>query len=57
MSSAMNTGSGGNLKEYWDAIYAHPEKLQGGFVRTLEITTDNKDMPKVVIPVAAKVVK
>ena len=24
--------SGGNLKEYWDAIYAHPNKLQGGFV-------------------------
>ena len=24
--------SGGNLKEYWDTIYAHPHKLQGGFV-------------------------
>jgi beta-galactosidase len=24
--------SGGNLKEYWDAIYAHPNKLQGGFI-------------------------
>jgi beta-galactosidase len=24
--------SGGNLKEYWDVIYAHPNKLQGGFV-------------------------
>jgi beta-galactosidase len=24
--------SGGNLKEYWDVIYAHPDKLQGGFV-------------------------
>lgn len=24
--------SGGNIKEYWDTIYAHPEKLQGGFV-------------------------
>ena len=24
--------SGGNLKEYWDAIYAHPHKLQGGFI-------------------------
>jgi beta-galactosidase len=23
--------SGGNLKEYWDTIYAHPDKLQGGF--------------------------
>ena len=23
--------SGGNLKEYWDTIYAHPKKLQGGF--------------------------
>jgi beta-galactosidase len=24
--------SGGDLKEYWDTIYAHPDKLQGGFV-------------------------
>lgn len=24
--------AGGNLKEYWDAIYAHPGKLQGGFI-------------------------
>ncbi len=23
--------SGGNLKEYWDTIYAYPDKLQGGF--------------------------
>ncbi|HEX8301495.1 glycoside hydrolase family 2 TIM barrel-domain containing protein [Sphingomonas sp.] len=28
----MQGNSGGNFKEYWDAIYAHPEKLQGGFV-------------------------
>jgi len=28
----MQGNSGGNLKEYWDAIYAHPHKLQGGFV-------------------------
>ncbi|MDP5278713.1 glycoside hydrolase family 2 TIM barrel-domain containing protein [Sphingomonas sp. DG1-23] len=28
----MQGNSGGNLKEYWDAIYAHPEKLQGGFI-------------------------
>ncbi|NIJ20321.1 beta-galactosidase [Sphingomonas naasensis] len=28
----MQGNSGGNLKEYWDAIYAHPDKLQGGFV-------------------------
>jgi beta-galactosidase len=28
----MQGNSGGNLKEYWDAIYAHPQKLQGGFV-------------------------
>jgi len=27
----MMGNSGGNLKEYWDTIYAHPEKLQGGF--------------------------
>lgn len=32
-------------------------KLQGGFLRNVEITTDNKEQPKVVIPVAAKVVK
>ena len=36
-------------------LSANP-KLQGGFVRSLEITTDNKDMPKLVIPVAAKVI-
>ncbi|HEU5066699.1 MAG TPA: glycoside hydrolase family 2 TIM barrel-domain containing protein, partial [Sphingomicrobium sp.] len=28
----MMGNSGGNLKEYWDVIYAHPDKLQGGFV-------------------------
>ncbi|WBY09262.1 glycoside hydrolase family 2 TIM barrel-domain containing protein [Sphingomonas sp. 7/4-4] len=28
----MQGNSGGNLKEYWDAIYAHPNKLQGGFI-------------------------
>jgi beta-galactosidase len=28
----MMGNSGGNLKEYWDTIYAHPDKLQGGFV-------------------------
>jgi len=28
----MQGNSGGNFKDYWDAIYAHPEKLQGGFV-------------------------
>ena len=28
----MMGNSGGNLKEYWDAIYAHPDKLQGGFL-------------------------
>jgi hypothetical protein len=31
-------------------------KLVGGFIRNVEITTDNKEQPKVVIPVAAKVV-
>lgn len=31
--------------------------LQGGFVRNVEITTDNKEQPKLVIPVSAKVVK
>jgi beta-galactosidase len=28
----MQGNSGGNLKDYWDAIYAHPNKLQGGFI-------------------------
>jgi beta-galactosidase len=28
----MMGNSGGNLKDYWDVIYAHPNKLQGGFV-------------------------
>lgn len=28
----MMGNSGGDLKEYWDTIYAHPEKLQGGFI-------------------------
>lgn len=28
----MMGNSGGNLKEYWDTIYAYPEKLQGGFL-------------------------
>src|SRR4051812_40076856 len=28
----MMGNSGGNLKEYWDVIYAHPSKLQGGFI-------------------------
>jgi len=27
----MMGNSGGNLKEYWDEIYEHPNKLQGGF--------------------------
>lgn len=28
----MMGNAGGDLKEYWDTIYAHPDKLQGGFV-------------------------
>jgi hypothetical protein len=32
-------------------------KAAGGFVRSVEIVTDNKDQPRVVIPVAGKVVK
>jgi len=27
----MMGNSGGDLKDYWDVIYAHPDKLQGGF--------------------------
>jgi len=36
-------------------LSANP-KLLGGFTRRVEIVTDNKDQPNVVIPVAAKVV-
>ncbi|MCJ2182872.1 DUF4981 domain-containing protein [Novosphingobium sp. 1949] len=28
----MMGNSGGDLKEYWDTIHAHPDRLQGGFV-------------------------
>ncbi len=28
----MQGNSGGNLKEYWDVIYAHPDRMQGGFI-------------------------
>ncbi|MES3153961.1 glycoside hydrolase family 2 TIM barrel-domain containing protein [Sphingomonas faeni] len=28
----MMGNSGGNLKDYWDTIYAHSNKLQGGFL-------------------------
>ena len=28
----MQGNSGGNFKDYWDTIYAHPHKLQGGFI-------------------------
>ncbi len=28
----MQGNSGGNLKEYWDTIYAYPTRLQGGFI-------------------------
>ncbi len=28
----MQGNSGGNFKEYWDAIYARPDRLQGGFI-------------------------
>ncbi|WP_230482436.1 glycoside hydrolase family 2 TIM barrel-domain containing protein [Sphingomonas sp. Leaf21] len=28
----MQGNSGGNLKDYWDVIYAHPDRMQGGFI-------------------------
>ncbi|WP_033921985.1 glycoside hydrolase family 2 TIM barrel-domain containing protein [Sphingomonas sp. 37zxx] len=28
----MQGNSGGNFQDYWDTIYAHPHKLQGGFI-------------------------
>jgi len=28
----MMGNTGGNLQEYWNTIYAHPDKLQGGFI-------------------------
>lgn len=37
-------------------LAAHPTAI-GGFTRTVEIVTDSKDQPKLVIPVTAKVVQ
>ena len=37
--------------------FAASPKAAGGFARTVEIITDNKDMPNVVIPVSAKVIE
>jgi len=28
----MQGNSGGNLTDYWETIYAHPDRLQGGFI-------------------------
>lgn len=28
----MQGNSGGNFKDYWDVIYSHPTRLQGGFI-------------------------
>jgi hypothetical protein len=42
--------------EHIITLSAKPGTL-GGFERSVEITTDNKEQPKLVIPVAAKVVK
>lgn len=38
-------------------ILAANPKATGGFTRTVEIVTDNKDQPNVIIPVTAKVVE
>ncbi len=37
-------------------VLAANPKAPGGFTRTVEIVTDNKDQPKVIVPVTAKVV-
>jgi hypothetical protein len=37
-------------------ILAANPKATGGFTRTVEIVTDNKDQPKIIVPVTAKVV-
>jgi hypothetical protein len=37
-------------------ILAANPKTMGGFTRTVEIITDNKDQPKIIVPVTAKVV-
>lgn len=37
-------------------IAAHP-KVAGGFTRNVEIYTDNKEQPKVIVPVTAKVIE
>jgi hypothetical protein len=37
-------------------VLAANPKTMGGFSRTVEIVTDNKDQPKIIVPVTAKVV-
>ena len=37
-------------------LAAYP-KAAGGFTRTVEIVTDNKDQPKIIVPVTAKVLE
>jgi hypothetical protein len=37
-------------------VLAANPKAMGGFTRNLEIVTDNKDQPKIIVPVTAKVV-
>lgn len=38
-------------------VLAANPKVMGGFTRKVEIVTDNKDQPKIIVPVTAKVVK
>jgi hypothetical protein len=37
-------------------LAANPKEM-GGFTRKVEIVTDNKDQPKIIVPVTARVVK
>ena len=37
-------------------VLAANPKAMGGFTRNVEIVTDNKDQPKIIVPVTAKVV-
>lgn len=52
----VTVGKSDASPEHTIVVAANP-KSPGGFTRTVEVVTDNKDQPKVIIPVTAKVVQ
>lgn len=52
----VTVGKSGASAEHTIVLAANP-KAVGGFTRTVELVTDSKDQPKVVIPVSAQVVR